>query len=422
MQAQKERQVVWPPVAPLEKTFNFPTAREAEIHLQIHDTGGTPLYLLECHPGEPSNQQKYLETDPADISGDFHCFLLAIPIDQFGDLLHDDKFDEKPWWSRGRLLSEEVSGDCARYPEFGSGRHFRLRGMVVTLQFSRLSFDPAKPAKGTSNNSDESEAVVPPLHAFRLSIVVQPDPQAISAISEPPPYREPLYRPASAPDALERRCTKIVRTRIPGTVTREFVMSHKLDPPYPTITPIKKSIRLTSEQSTGFHFNGKETATLSVTSATGERVYDFRCAPFGYPESWWYVEFVIECGLYVPGTGLNLLGETVDPYSRLARSIILPTQLYGTCAEYPDWGSARKFRLRGLQLTIQISELDFDPKLKPEDFFLEPALRSARMLVTLATDDSATSPVAQVSGYSYPSTWPTPATCKEVLLNRVGIN
>jgi hypothetical protein len=78
-------------------------------------------------------------------------------------------------------LIDELIGDCANYPEYGRVRHFRLRGMELTLQISDLKISPNQyePPGG------------PKIQELYVDVFVKRDTSAASAIAEPPLYTKP---------------------------------------------------------------------------------------------------------------------------------------------------------------------------------------------------------------------------------------
>jgi hypothetical protein len=56
-----------------------------------------------------------------------------------GSLLSED--ESAAWFSRGQFRREELVGDCAKYPEFGARRSFRLRGFRLTLEAQNVVAD-----------------------------------------------------------------------------------------------------------------------------------------------------------------------------------------------------------------------------------------------------------------------------------------
>jgi hypothetical protein len=102
-----------------------------------------------------------------------------------------------------------------------------------------------------------------------------------------------------------------------------------------------------------------------VNDIAGKVAYDFECTAIsGGHLNPKIDQYGISCGLFASGSNVNLLEDSVDPYSRTMPSQILPDQLDGECAKYPQWGAHRVFRLRGFRLTMQFS----DPTFTQSDF------------------------------------------------------
>lgn len=179
----------WPIVAPIEKTVYFPDGKAAEIKLTINSARGESTYILECHTFE-------YEGDPSfDYSGDFECRLTASrEHNVYSTLLTDDPDQSRDWQSRGRFLAEELEGPCRNYPEFGQIRHFRLRGMRLTLAIRDIAFTKSLPGKKPTILTH------PRLKSFEFSVRVEPDEGAMSEIAEPIPYNYPARQHPNTKD------------------------------------------------------------------------------------------------------------------------------------------------------------------------------------------------------------------------------
>ena len=42
------------------------------------------------------------------------------------------------------MLAKQLRGECLEYPEYSTVRHFRLRGMVITLRFTNIEWSDQK--------------------------------------------------------------------------------------------------------------------------------------------------------------------------------------------------------------------------------------------------------------------------------------
>lgn len=157
-----------PPQYPLVKTQHWaiaiPNVQHANVHISIRSSQGKPLYSLECHGAGHSDQS-------FDYSGDFECRLLPLDrVTRFSTLFTEDEKQSRDWESRARFFSRNLRGKCARVPEFGSRRTFRLRGMRIGLSVLHPTF------KGTE------------LETLILDVSVSPDGSARSPITMRVPF------------------------------------------------------------------------------------------------------------------------------------------------------------------------------------------------------------------------------------------
>jgi hypothetical protein len=83
------------------------------------------------------------------------------------------------WYSRGRMFASELAGDCARYPEYGRVRNFRLRGLHLTMTFEDVVF------------ANLRTDAAPRLASYTLHIRVVRDPTAHRSIAESSGYLDP---------------------------------------------------------------------------------------------------------------------------------------------------------------------------------------------------------------------------------------
>jgi hypothetical protein len=165
--------MVWPPVIPVHRVFTFihpgQGGRDTPALVFVPRTEGGTVYKLECHNGN------YDDASEMNFSGDFQCALYALQGGRVtsGNLLADSSHDQQTsdWlFNRGRMLSVQLSDACGSYPEFGLVRHFRVRGMRVTLEFGGLQW----------STSNEHEG----LDQFTVDLTVEPDLSAQTETSE----------------------------------------------------------------------------------------------------------------------------------------------------------------------------------------------------------------------------------------------
>jgi hypothetical protein len=120
-----------------------------------------------------------------DWSGDFECRLTSLySHDSFSTLFADNPRVTRDWDTRARFLAEELIGSCASYPEHGALRHFRLRGMTITLSIHDVVFDST-----LMDNGD----LRPSLKSFRFVISVERNPAVHSSLTQRVPYPWPEY-------------------------------------------------------------------------------------------------------------------------------------------------------------------------------------------------------------------------------------
>jgi hypothetical protein len=170
----------WPSVQPVIRSYAFvamDSLSDYPVELLIRTTQGVPAYRLECHSGDYEGEYVIY------FSGTFHCGLFAVRGDKVTswNLLADITKDEQSsdWFNRGRMIDGQLLGACGAYPEYGRIRHFRMRGMSVTLEFTDLKWHDREGPQG------------PTLQQFTVIVAIAPDPTANSATSDRPKAPRP---------------------------------------------------------------------------------------------------------------------------------------------------------------------------------------------------------------------------------------
>lgn len=142
----------WPIVRELhaQQIYSVPTSDTVDTPFLafVKNVDGVAVYKLECHNGN------YKGKSEIDFAGDFQCSLIAIKGREptswnlFATASKNERSTD--WWNRGRMLALQLrrSGPCMGYPEYGAVRHFKVRGMLITLQFSNLEW--STPESGAS--------------------------------------------------------------------------------------------------------------------------------------------------------------------------------------------------------------------------------------------------------------------------------
>lgn len=154
----------YPKIRPVERTFEVQSVEKADVVLNIDSEQREPLYTLQCHSAG------YVGDPGFDYSGDFECRLSALyQPNTYSTLLTEDPDQSRDWESRARFFASDLKGQCAKIPQFGSMRSFRLRGMNLTLQIARPNFTDNK------------------LKSLELVVTVRPDETARTPIAEAVP-------------------------------------------------------------------------------------------------------------------------------------------------------------------------------------------------------------------------------------------
>lgn len=407
----------WPAVSPVRRSYRFPVASAAVVRMAVRSPAGAPLYILQCRP---------IAAFPNGVISTFECALVpaanaAADVANGYSLLTSDPMNPTAR-GRGLVSADEIWSTCGDYPEYGRVRRFRLRGMVLTLDFKHVGFVTER--KGAASGSP----IVHAIKSFELDVSVSQDPTALSAVAEPAAYRAPpMVKPVDALAPEVDCAAKPEPSHVPGVVTHSYATHLGLGPPFPMVQPVRAQFKITPDPQGGVFSWGTDNAPqgysgvylpyaplkprnrvvyLPIYGASGQLAYELECTAYEDPEGSVEVEahpspakidrWGILCGLFARGSSFNLLLDAVDPYSRMNPAEILPGQLYGVCAGYPDWGTKRAFRLRGLRITMRFA----DPRFTQGDFSVH-ALTSVDLTVSASPDHAATSPLARAPKYIY---------------------
>jgi hypothetical protein len=173
----------WPLIQPLHAEYQFvrpqtPDADLPSFTAYLKDAAGTNLYKFECHGGG------YPDDSEMTWTGDFQCALFPYRIDTVTpvNVLAVDTHEEQSvdWRNRGRMTAVQLQGDCLQYPEYSTQRHFRLRGMDLTLSYTDVAW-----VQGSKT---------PQLQKFTFTLDAAPDKDAKTPLAEvaegPSPPRE----------------------------------------------------------------------------------------------------------------------------------------------------------------------------------------------------------------------------------------
>jgi hypothetical protein len=163
--------VVWPTLTPTSRTFPVDLyAERITIDQPLTDRAGRVVYHFACRGGT----ERYLDALPGNWVGPLMCTLAEGDLASDESLLSED--DSPAWFSRGQFRAAQLSGACARYPEYGLLRTFRLRGFRLTLEARDVLLD----SRGVAR-------------AFNLSFSLVDDPAARGARAEQPGFLNPEF-------------------------------------------------------------------------------------------------------------------------------------------------------------------------------------------------------------------------------------
>ncbi len=98
----------------------------------------------------------------------------------------------------------------------------------------------------------------------------------------------------------------------------------------------------------------------------------------------------------------NLLVEEPKEKAWFSRAHMIAQQLFGECADYPEYGKLRHFMLRGMRLTIEFFDVEFAATPPPVDGPPSARLRSYKLRLTVVPDRTARRAIAERSGYLDP--------------------
>ena len=178
--AASSEPAVWPSVQPVHETRIVKESRaDTPFLLLIDSKSGTPEYKLECHNGN------YDGTSEITFSGDFQCALFALngrgAVVSWNLLATDEPAQQQSdWFNRGRMMANQLFGPCGAVSEYGRVRHFSLRGMLITFEFSDVVWSKQKGSPGRFQPQSQ-----PQLEQFSFSVSVEVDPTAQTASAKP---------------------------------------------------------------------------------------------------------------------------------------------------------------------------------------------------------------------------------------------
>ena len=183
-----------------------------------------------------------------------------------------------------------------------------------------------------------------------------------------------------------------------GLVMLANPTAHAPDSGWPAVQPLHAEFAYVRPQK-----EGDDAPFLTyIQDPKGNKVYRFECHDGGYYDEGYDLHFTgdLQCVLF------PFKGDTVSAVNVLAadthaeqskdwwnRGRILARQLQGECLDYPEYSTARHFRLRGMAFTLSIQDIVWSPAAGDK----EPTLAKFTLVVDAAPDADAKSPVAELA-------------------------
>jgi len=150
--------------------YGHPPAQLSLLWAEVENPKGETEYILDCSGERPAG-------GVIDHRG-VRCGLF--PAGKETDLLADS-VDEVTRMPRSWFTPWQLSNACKDFAEWGTVRHYRLRGMQITLSFSGLQL---------SREPDLSDFVGWNILSATIRATVAPDPSATAPVALPIPDRD----------------------------------------------------------------------------------------------------------------------------------------------------------------------------------------------------------------------------------------
>ncbi len=166
---------------------------------------------------------------------------------------------------------------------------------------------------------------------------------------------------------------------------------------YPTVRELRRTFDVQAVD--------RSDVRLTVKSRDGNPLYELQCHSAGYTgDADFDYSGDFECRLSSVG-GQNVYSTLLTEDSHQSRDWesrgrFFASDLRGACALIPEFGATRTFRLRGMILTLQITNQRFSEHGK---------LKSLKLIVAVRPDPESTAPIAAV--VPFPATG-VPVGCK----------
>lgn len=171
-----------------------------DLDIPLYDLGGTIRYRLICRGGS----REYLDevqtrTQTASYLQPMTCILNYGNQESDVSLLSEAEIP--PYFSRGYFEGRSLVDACARYPEYGLARHFRLRGFRLEIALSDVVMSAS-----TNSRSSIPDYVL-------VTVSLQRDPTARTAKAEQPGYLDPRGDPMQCRRVSRGNATRMCRNQ-----------------------------------------------------------------------------------------------------------------------------------------------------------------------------------------------------------------
>jgi hypothetical protein len=170
---------------------------------------------------------------------------------------------------------------------------------------------------------------------------------------------------------------------------------------WPAIRPIEKTFHFVDHR----YMVGK----LQIVGQNGAPLYLLECFlnAYGHEDRDFDYSGDFECrltSLYSKETYSTLLTEDKEQTRDWqSRGRFFVEDLVGSCAEYPEYGRIRHFRLRNMSITIEIKDFQIELGSSATNIpWNRDRIKELDLIVTVASDMTATTEIAEPTKYIEP--------------------
>lgn len=172
------------------------------------------------------------------------------------------------------------------------------------------------------------------------------------------------------------------------------------DAKWPPAAPMKESIF--------FRNAGDASASFTIKHTNGEPLYRVECHTSKYeddPSFDYSGDFECRLNSLYSEEAYSTLFTDTPRQSRdwESRARFIADELIGECGEYPEYGRIRTFRLRGMKITLVLSDIVFAGAEQAPPRQTQLALESFRFEIRVEPDEEAVSAIAEPLSYAKPS-------------------